>query len=309
VGQALTNSAVGTFVIWLACSWRPGRQVSRESFTDLFRFGANILGGRMLLFASRRSDDFLIGLVLGSIALGLYTIAYRILLLLTDVMIWTIEGVAFPLFSRLQGHAVRIQRAFGEVTHLCVAVAVPAFLALAALAPEITEVAFGAKWAESAPVMRALALVGVPHSVIYLNKAVVNAAGRPDLSLRVAFVTAVLNVVAFAAVVHWGILAVAISYTVCAYALLPVSVWSVGRVLELDVGAYVRAFVAPCLSALVMVFAIAVAKSLLASASELAQLAALAAIGAAAYGLMLWLIDRALVRSVVADVKQLFAGA
>jgi O-antigen/teichoic acid export membrane protein len=308
VGQLLANAVVGTAVLWLACSWRPGRAVSRSSFGELFRFGANILGERISLFASRRSDDFLIGVVLGPVALGLYTVAYRILLLMTEVIIWTVEGVAFPLFSRLHGDAERTRRAFYAVTQACFAVATPAFLALAVLAPELTRVAFGPRWTGAIPVMQVLALVGIPHAMTYFNKAVVNAAGRPNLSLRVAILTGVVNVVGFALVVRWGILAVAASYVVCGYLLAPVSVWSVTRVLDIEVKRYLRLFVAPLTSGLVMVLLLMVAKAALPDhLTGVALLAALLLLAATVYLVLLTLTGRRLVMSVLSHGRRLLA--
>ena len=308
VGQLLANAVVGTVVLWLACSWRPGREVSRSSFGELFRFGVNILGERISLFASRRSDDFLVGLVLGPVALGLYTAAYRILLLMTEVIIWTVEGVAFPLFSRLQGEVERSKRAFYAVTQTCFAVATPAFLALAVLAPELTRVAFGPRWTGAIPVMRLLALVGIPHAMTYFNKAVVNAAGRPNLSLRVAVLTGIVNVIGFALVVRWGILAVAASYVVCGYLLTPVSLWSVTRVLDVEVKGYLRLFIAPLTSGLVMVLSLMAAKAVLPeSLGGVAQIAVLLLTAATVYLGMLYLTGRRLVMSVLSNGRRFLA--
>ena len=308
VGQLLANAVVGTAALWLACSWRPGRGVSRSSFGELFRFGANILGERIALFASRRSDDFLIGVVLGPVALGLYTAAYRILLLMTEVIIWTVEGVAFPLFSRLHGDAERTRRAFYTVTQTCFAVATPAFLTLAVLAPELTRVAFGPRWTGAIPVMQVLALVGIPHAMTYFNKAVVNAAGRPNLSLRVAILTGVVNVVGFVLVVRWGILAVAASYVVCGYLLAPVSVWSVTRVLDIEMKRYLRLFVAPLTSGLLMVLLLMVAKAALPDhLTGVALLAALLLLAVTVYLVLLTLTGRRLVMSVLSHGRRLLA--
>jgi O-antigen/teichoic acid export membrane protein len=308
VGQMLSTAVVGTAVLWLACSWRPGRAVSPSSFVELFRFGANILGERVTLFASRRSDDFLIGLVLGPVALGLYTAAYRILLVITEIIIWTIEGVAFPLFARLHGDAERTRRAFYTVTQLCSAVATPAFLALAVLAPELIRVAFGSRWTGAIPVMQVLALVGIPHAVTYCNKAVVNAAGRPDLSFRVAVLTGVVNVVGFALVVRWGILAVATSYVVCGYLLTPVSVWSVTRVVDVEVKTYLRLFVAPMTSGLVMLASVVAAKAALSDGlTGVALIAALLLVAGTVYLLVLLLTGRRLVMSVLSNGRRLLA--
>jgi O-antigen/teichoic acid export membrane protein len=306
VGQILANAIVGTVVLWLACSWRPGRSVLRSSFLRLSRFGANILGERASLFASRRFDDFLIGLVLGPIALGLYAAAYRILRLLTETVIWTMEGVAFPLFSRLHGDAERARRAFYAVTQQCSALATPVFLALAVLAPELTRVALGPRWLGAIPVMQVLALVGIPHSVTYLNKAVVNAAGRPSLSLRVALLTGVVNVAGFALVVRWGILAVATSYMVCSYLLTPVSIWSVTRVLQIDLRRYLELFVAPITSGLAMVLSVTAARAALADdLTGMALIVTLLPVGGTAYLLVLCLTGRRLVMSMLSTVRRL----
>jgi O-antigen/teichoic acid export membrane protein len=308
VGQILANALVGTAVLWLACSWRPGVTVSRSSLIELFRFGMNILGERVASFASRRSDDFLIGLVLGPVALGLYTAAYRILLLLTEVIIWTIEGVAFPVFSRLQGDPERRKRAFYTVTQLCTTVATPAFFLLAVLAPELMRVAFGPKWTGAIPVMQVLALVGIPHAVTYFNKAVVNAGGRPDLSLRVAVLTAVLNVVAFVLVVRWGILAVATSYVACSYLLVPVSFWSVTQVVDIEVKSYLRLFVAPMTSGLVMLLFLLTAKAALADeVGGVALMVVLVLIAVSVYLLMLYLTARRFLISVLSTGRRLLA--
>jgi O-antigen/teichoic acid export membrane protein len=308
VGQILANVVVGTAMLWLACSWRPGRAVSRSSFVELFHFGANILGERVAYFTSRRSDDFLIGLVLGPVALGLYTAAYRILLLMSEVMIWTIDGVAFPLFSRLQGDGERTKRGFYAVTQLSSAVAVPAFLTFAVLAPDVTSVVFGPQWTGAIPVMRILALVGIPHAVTHWHKAIVNAAGRPNLSLRFAVLTGAVNVVGFVLVVRWGILAVATSYVACGYLLAPVSVWLVTRVLDIEVKTYLRLFVAPVASGLVMLLSLIAAKAALADrVTGPVLILVLLSVAATVYLVMLCLTGRRFVMSVLSNGRRLLA--
>jgi polysaccharide transporter, PST family len=307
VGQMIATAVVGTATLWALCSWRPGRGVSVASLRELFRFSAKILGERLALFASRRSDDLLIGVVLGPVALGLYTVGYRILLIFTETIIWTLEGVAFPLLSRLQNDAARRRRAFLALTGLCAAVAVPAFLALAVLAPEITRAAFGPRWIEAIPVMQILACVGIPHAALYCNKAALNASGRPDHSLRIAILTCVLTVIGFALVVKWGIVAVAASYAACSYLIIPVSLLAVTRVLALDMKSYVRVWVAPLISGGVMAASMLGAKALLGDGSgDLVKLAVGVVVGIASYLVTLCLTAWRQVRIVVSHSPRPF---
>ena len=205
----------------------------------------------------------------------------------------------------MQNDKARRTRAFYALTRLCAAVAVPAFLALAVLAPELTRVAFGPRWLDAIPVMQTLALVGIPHAAAYCNKAALNAAGRPDLSLRIALLTCVINVIGFALVVSWGILAVAVSYAVCSYLLVPVSLWSTIRVLDLAVKSYLRLFVAPLVSGIAMASVVLGVKALLAEGlSEPLRLLVLLSVAVAAYLAMLSLTAWGEVKGVLSQASR-----
>jgi O-antigen/teichoic acid export membrane protein len=305
VGQMIATAVIGTTTLWRTCSWRPGLAVSRQSLTELTSFSAKVLGERLAFFTSRRADDLLIGLVLGPVALGLYAAAYRLLLLFTELVIWTIEGVAFPLLSRLQHDAERAKRAFYTITELCCGLAIPSFLALAVLAPEIIRVTLGPGWDASIPVMQVLAPVGIPQVAIYCNKAAFNAAGRPDVSLRIAVGSAVANVIGFVVSVQWGILAVATSYVVCSYLVAPVSVWALRAVLPIEIGTYLRLFLAPTISGVIMVLCLSTLQAALGELSDVAVLAISLPVAAAVYIGMLFLTGRGLLRSVLAHATAL----
>jgi hypothetical protein len=114
--------------------------------------------------------------------------------------------------------------------------------------------------------------------------------------------------VAFVLVVHWGILAVAISYVACSYLLAPVSFWSVTQVVDVEVKPYLRLFVAPLASGLVMLLAVLGAKAALAGeVTGIALLLALALVAATVYGLMLFLTARRFVVSLLSRGRRLLA--
>ncbi|HEX7022670.1 MAG TPA: lipopolysaccharide biosynthesis protein, partial [Trueperaceae bacterium] len=185
VGQQLCGALVEAGVLWWASDWAPGWGLGREYFKDLFSFGINITGTNLLNFANRRSDDLLIGYFLGPVALGYYTVAYRLLLILTDLLANTINQVALPAFARLQKEPKRLLDAFYKATNLASLVAFPCFVGLAVLAPELTRGVFGEKWLPSVPVMQVLALIGILHSVFNLNAPLMVAVGKPSWRLGV----------------------------------------------------------------------------------------------------------------------------
>ncbi len=306
VAQMVVAGGVTTAVAWAMSTWRPGGPVSAASIRELFHFSRHIFGGQLAGFASRYSDNFLIGVVLGPVALGIYAVAYRIVEIIKEAIVWTLEDVTFALLSRLADDPQRRERAFFGLTGLCAAVALPTFLFLAVSAPEMTRLVLGSRWAEAIPVMQMLAFVGISHSALSCNKAVLNSAGRPDLTLFIGIVNGVLCVAGFAATVHWGILAVATSYVVCSYLVAPLSTWFAIRVLSLSAVSYIRVFAGPAVSGLVMVVCVLGTKAALEDkASDLGLLLLSLVVATTTYGAMLYVTARRQALDLVQGARRL----
>jgi len=211
VGMQLTGAALGSIALWAAAPWRPKLRFSTRYARDLLGYGIYAVGFGILTFLNRRSDDLLIGAFLGAVALGFYTVAYRMLQVLTDLLISIMSAVALPTFSRVQSDLPRLRRGFLQALQIAGLVALPAFCWVAVATPDVIRV-FGDKWIPATPVMRILALVGIPYTALYFNGSVFMALGRPDISLRFKIISATCNVIGFSVAVHWGILAVASMY-------------------------------------------------------------------------------------------------
>lgn len=294
VAQQLIFALAGAIILWRVSDWRPGLHFSRERFRELFAFGIHVLGGKVLEFFSRRSDDFMIGYFLGPVALGYYTVAYRLLLVMINLLTGVTTTVAFSTFSRLQGKPDRVRSAFYKVTLGTSLIAFPIFLGVSVLAPELVLVLFGPEWALSGTIMQILALIGVLLSVLYFNGSVIKSAGKPSWQLGIMFLNAACNLVAFLVVVRWGTVAVAAAYVVVSYLLAPVSFVAVHRLIQIDVKTYLGQFVTPLVASLAMVAVVWGSKQVLADQVPLAiQVAACVLAGALTYVLIVRIIARA----------------
>ncbi len=300
VCQQLVNRLVAVLTLWWVSDWRPGRKFSFKHFHDLFSFGINLLGGNILSFLTIRSDDFLIGYFLGPVALGYYSIAYRLLVAMTQVLNSTIQRVALPAFSRLQSEPARLEQAFFSVTRLVSFITFPAFLGMATLAPEIIQTLFGEKWLPSAPVMQFLALTGITQSLFTISGLVMAAVGKPSWNLRIMFLSTITNVIGFAIAVQWGIVAVAASLAIWAYLLLPIQIWAIYKLLQVKLITYFAQFVAPLIGTLIMAVAVLGAKYFLSGlANSSVLLIVCIAIGAMTYLTAIFLIAPQLMRQVI----------
>ncbi|MBW4557556.1 MAG: lipopolysaccharide biosynthesis protein [Trichormus sp. ATA11-4-KO1] len=263
VGQQISNSLLQVLVLWRVSDWRPGFKFSAIHAKELYAFGINVTAFSIINFFNRRSDDLLIGRYLGSVALGYYSVAYRILQVMTQVLISTIGKVAFPVFSRLQGEPERLIKAFYNVTEVGSTIAFPMFLSFTVLAPELVQILFGKQWTQSIPVMQVLALIGPVHIIAFYNSSVIMALGKPAWRLWIQIINTVVNVVSFILVVKWGILAVASAYVIRGYLLLPISLVAIHKLVKLNFIQYLRLYMVPLVASLGMIGSMIAIKYLL----------------------------------------------
>lgn len=304
VGQQLAQELAGVLTLWTASRWRPGLKFSRSHFRQLFGFGINILAFNILVFINQRSDDFLIGYFLGPIALGFYSIAYRVLEVMTQLLIMTSTQVALPTFSRLRGDRSRLQLGFYKATQLTSLIAFPTFLGMAALAVELVRVLFGDRWLPSVPVMQVLALVGIVRAVTFFKGSIFIAMGKPSWRLWLGLLDAIVNFLGFILVVRWGILAVAIVYAVEGYVFFPIGQWAVGLLIHTPFAVYLRQFVVPLASSLIMTVVILSVRYFLVDwLSPLMMLIVGTTIGAAIYLLSIRLLSPRLFQELLEIVR------
>jgi PST family polysaccharide transporter len=261
VGLRLAGGLAGVVVLWGSSDWRPGVKLSTKHYKELFSFGVSVVGNNLLKVIVRRSNDLLIGYFLGPTLLGIYTIGYRLLLVVLRVVTGIINSVAFPTFSRLQHNPARMRRAFYKVTQYTSLLAFPVCLGLAVLAPDVIPALFGDKWAPSVPVLQVLAFIGILESVQAFNGSVMRASGKPSWQLGIMLLTSIGSVIGFFIAVRWGVVAVAASYVIAGYLFAPVSYVAVRRLIRIDIRTYAGQFVAPLAASLIMVMVVALLRN------------------------------------------------
>jgi PST family polysaccharide transporter len=90
-----------------------------------------------------------VGITLGPVALGFFSVAMRILSLSMDVLVANFSKVAFPVFSRVADDAPRVARAYLRVTEMTSLVAFPGFAVLALFGNELAPAQFAVGFVKS----------------------------------------------------------------------------------------------------------------------------------------------------------------
>jgi O-antigen/teichoic acid export membrane protein len=282
VAQQLAVAVASTVLLWACTGWRPRLRFSCTALREMAGFSANVFGTRILFYADRNVDNLLIGRFLGASALGLYAVAYNLMLVPLERIAGPLQQVFYPAVARLQRQPERMGLAWIRATRLIGAITTPAMLGVMVTAPDLVRVVLGTRWEGAVPVVQVLAWVGLHQSLARLNSSVLQAADRTSLMLRYAIVTVIADVIAFGVGAHWGILGIAVAYAVATTAIAPLYFQLAASSVGLTAFGFLRAM-SPMLqaSALTGLVALGTRELLLgAGAGPAVRLVVVAAVGA-----------------------------
>jgi len=195
---------------------RPSKQDVRE----VFHFGRGLIGFDALNILNRYADNVIIGFFLGSHALGLYLLAYKVLMVPLLEIGGLISTLAYPRLSRLAPQWQKVGLGLSHVMRDVGIFATPLCLGLALAAPELIGVVFGSAWMGALIPLQVLALLGVlqaPFARIGLAFTVSRNTGE---MARWAMLSTPAIVLSFFTGIPWGIEGVAIAYAATSIALL-----------------------------------------------------------------------------------------
>lgn len=212
VSQTLASTAVTNLALWSISDWRPKTRGCLAEIRGLVQFSGNLVGFNVFNYFARNADNLLIGLLLGAHALGLYSMAYKL-------MLWPIQNISavmaralLPTFSRLQERKDRFGTAFVQVSTAIIFITAPLMSGAFVLRDPLVILALGESWKPVADLLFWLAPVGLLQSVSAMAGLIYVATGRTDVMFKWGVIKGLLDVCAIASGLRWGIEGVAIAY-------------------------------------------------------------------------------------------------
>lgn len=212
IAQQLAVSATSVVLLWTVSAWRPKLMFSRARLRSLGGFGLSVFGANLVGYVNRNADNVLVGRYLGTGALGIYSVAYNVMLLPLSQLIVPLQDALYPAFARVQHDKERVAGIWLRVTTVVAGIVAPAMAGLAVVAPDFVDVVLGRRWAAAAPILRILALVTLVQSVSSLGQKMLQALDRARTVLHFSVAGMILTVASFVVGLRWGIVGVASSY-------------------------------------------------------------------------------------------------
>ena len=188
-----------TVLLWGRREWSIGRVPSLNLLRDLLSYGLPLTATFALSFVVNTSDRFLIARLLGEGPAGIYAAAYDVGQQTLTLLMMVVNLAAYPLAVRAleQKGPEAAQRQLRQNATLLLAVALPAAVGLAVLAPNVTAVFLGTSFQEgTVPLLSWVSLASLLSGIRAYHFDLAFQLGRYTLGqLWVVAAAAVLNLV------------------------------------------------------------------------------------------------------------------
>lgn len=299
----VVTSAVQSAVIWNAAPFQPKFELTRSEVRPLLNFGVSVVASRLVGQMNGRLPDFLIGLVAGPAALGMFRVGSRSLNFLSQTFITPVQNMTLSAFSRIDGREA-VARAYKRFTQLCGLFTFPAFFGGAVIASDFIRLCFGEKWADSAKVMSVLALAVLATTLMQFFQPAMQSVGRPKSGLLTEFIKLAAGTVLVGGLSVLGPFAAAFGDTARRYVSLPESFRMLRKELGLSARDLLGGVAIPLAAAAFMALSLLALKILLLGHwSPLARLCLMGPLGAALYAGALLTVGRAFMRDILDSAR------
>lgn len=212
VTQVVLAPLISFALYILVKGWRPSFYFSVTEASSMARFSANVVAFNISNYVARNADAALIGRVLGSVALGVYSQAYRLMLLPVQNVSGVVIRVAYPHLVSNSHDPDRRRQIYVSCLYLVLAVTAPVMACLWFFREPFVSLVLGRQWLEVAGLLAWLAPVGVIQSLVSTTSIVYFSSGDSRSPLIISVVSASAQLAVFAATVALGLLAVTASY-------------------------------------------------------------------------------------------------
>jgi O-antigen/teichoic acid export membrane protein len=210
VGATLSQSLLKSALLLWAASHPFKPSFALPELRELIHFGGGITLARLFNYGAGQGDYFVVGRVLGTEILGIYTRAYRLMNLPANYLGRVLDTVLFPVMAKIQHELPRLTKSYLTGIAMISLVCAPTGIFMVIMAPEIVNVVLGPKWTETIIPFQILALGVLPRVSYKIDNSLARAMGAVyQRSLRDAIYAAMVVLGAILGL-RWGLSGVAL---------------------------------------------------------------------------------------------------
>lgn len=224
-----------------------------REFSEYLRWTA---ATQVLSAINWQMDQLLLGKFVNRFELGRFSIASNLASIPWQIFVVQVTSPLVVAFSLVRQDADRLARAYSRSSYTIVAVCLPILVGMMALAEPLIRVMMGDQWLEAAPLLRWLALAGIPSLICAPLNPLLMALNRTSVFSRLRLAECIFKLpVMTGAIWYHGIAGALIARLVTEIFLAGYATLLVRQLIQRPIWAQVRAIGRPVLSATLMAIA------------------------------------------------------
>ena len=211
VGQQLTNSLVGTILLWFIVHWRPSLVFSLQRLKGLLQFGWKLLASSLLDTVYNDLRQLIIGKYYTTTDLAFYNKGNEFPKLAINSINTSIDSVLLPTMAQEQDNRERVKAIVRRSIRTSTYVIAPMMIGLAACAESFVRLLLTEKWLDCVLFLRIFCVTYMFYPFHTANLNAIKAMGRSDCFLRLEIVKKVVGLILMFATIFISVEAMAYS--------------------------------------------------------------------------------------------------
>jgi len=183
---SFATATCGTLLVWwlLSEGWRPLFRMRLSEIHQFLTFGAYMIGNNLANTINSQIDVMLGGKIIGSHAIGLYSVPRELNLRVAAMINPIITSVGLPVMAKAQYDKAMLKNVYLQTMRMTASVNFPIYMAMLLFAPEIVHLILGPKWEGAIQLLRIFSLWALVRSTGNPVGSLLLACGRADLSFK-----------------------------------------------------------------------------------------------------------------------------
>ncbi|NET71488.1 MAG: oligosaccharide flippase family protein [Sphaerospermopsis sp. SIO1G2] len=222
--QYVVIALISCLLLWRYTPWSPHGGGRLSEMCQIARNARYIIASSATIFTNSQSDIAFASYYLGDAATGVYNAAKRITLAINTMIVTSLNRVALPSFAKLETRA-QIQHAYlGAIssTSFCTALL---YGGASFTSPFLVEILLGDAWLEAAPIFSLLLINSYLTTVDQYNHMLLLTHKKSHWQTGLMLANMVASLIIFAIFARFGLLYLAMAFTVRALCFYPVATY------------------------------------------------------------------------------------
>jgi O-antigen/teichoic acid export membrane protein len=190
--QSVVNTFLLLILFWSSSKWRPILYFSFPQIKKVYAYAINLTLFNMLNYFTNNIDQFLIGKILSSASLGIYSIALRIVISPLVNVSSIIVRVIFPVLSHYKDEIKKVKLIYLQIIFNVSVVTFPLMVGLMSLSEIFVETIFNDEWAKLGYMLVIMAPIGLINSIVTTTGVIYTSNGNTRLMLKLSVVNLIV---------------------------------------------------------------------------------------------------------------------